>query len=65
MSEWKLIETAPKDGTRVMIVIAENIKTVCVAYWSKGCDAWMSIPGCWSREATHWMPIPAPPKTES
>ncbi len=58
-SEWKPIESAPKDGTRVIAV-------------SRGCDAhvhfWHQTDKAWwieyadgrSWQPTHWMPLPNP-----
>lgn len=56
---WQDIETAPKDGTPVLVSIPEAILIVA---------EWYSIPnGAWHSagrrlaEPTHWMPLPAPP----
>lgn len=74
MSEWQPIETAPKDGTHILI--ATPGRSVLIAYWreealferfEKGAawqvfdceDGWYS----WAeKEATHWMPLPEAPK---
>lgn len=65
MSNWQPIETAPKDGTRVLL-------------WSRGflpmLGAWLEHtgmayqkPAWWSNnvpiipQPTHWFPIPTPP----
>jgi hypothetical protein len=66
MSEWQLIETAPKDGTEILL---------CGPDWKGGqyrtTSAW---PDNWSGkwpcfymayaagEPTHWMPLPPAPK---
>ena len=62
--EWQPIETAPKDGTRVLIkgdctVVAgwqEITGMFGLMGWSIVNDAWMS-----SGEARYWMPLPKPP----
>ena len=71
--EWLPIESAPKDGTKVLgfapnkLVIDPNFRVVTM-WWRKwqdrGGDHW-----CWQStesgshidEPTHWMPLPAPP----
>ena len=73
MSEWQPIETAPKDGSSI-IVCDSKIGFVCEACWwdswysNKNNTGWM-IANCDEEyghyiDATHWMPLPAPPKTE-
>lgn len=73
MSEWRDIESAPKDGTHVDIWINGFRKTD--AKWDESQNRWKWFE-CFvgpdkrtkrysfsSRaEVTHWMPIPAPPK---
>jgi hypothetical protein len=77
MSEWQLIETAPKDGT--LIILFPNWR---IAWWESGDEQWMydavsvefdngrpvinenSRKGFYCRYAkdpTHWMPLPEPP----
>lgn len=74
-TEWQPIETAPKDGTEILIFTTRGIAHVG---WSKYCGAYLesgeSSGGwdvCWNNsdgwndpefpDATHWMPLPAPP----
>lgn len=75
MSEWQPIETAPKDGTPVDLWI-QIYETR--GYRATGCEyrdsEWQhyslpefghSIELChvdWQHLATHWMPMPEPPK---
>lgn len=64
MSEWKPIETAPKDGSPVLAFFGpRHIEGVF----------WDDAPGVWCfysdgditfpyKQPTHWMPLPEPPK---
>lgn len=69
MSEWQPIETAPKDGTPVLLYEPSEDPTVHVAEWGIGdwhlCDF---DPGYdlvqRAVNPTHWMPLPEPPNHE-
>jgi hypothetical protein len=66
---WQPIETAPKDGTRVLVF--DQYWGVLMSYWQLQATAvnppgrehdrwdWYAAPG-----ATHWMPLPAPPEAQ-
>lgn len=54
---WQPIETAPKDGTWILL-LHENHSTPTVGRWIDG--GWFSDDGLkWP--STHWMPLPAAP----
>lgn len=59
MSEWQTIESAPKDGSQFLAYDSVGFTTVC--WWDGGeiCAAW---DGTVFTDATHWMPLPEPPK---
>jgi hypothetical protein len=62
MSDWQPIETAPKDGTRVLTFGPDRIVT---AYFDPGVRGHeREFPAGWrgAFEPTHWMPLPAPPE---
>jgi hypothetical protein len=63
MSEWMPIETAPRDGTRVLLHYSPKRLTK-IGYWDAGSGYWSA--GQWFHEAspTHWQPLPAPPGGE-
>ena len=72
MSEWKLIETAPKDGTRVLVYGEEVVMALVwdVYYPShkaqQGTEefGWVTFPGQIGvdmSEVSHWQPLPEPP----
>ena len=69
---WRPIETAPRDGTRVLVYPAwydakSNDYRAGEAYWQR----MMRKPGRWATgasslpyEPTHWLPLPQPPAKE-
>ncbi len=62
MGEWMPIETAPRDGRRILII---------GGIWTEP-EVALADGGWWARRkqegakhlATHWMPLPPPPSTE-
>ena len=60
---WKPIETAPKDGTRLLLDIDHDDygDRVWTGLWA---DGWMVSYGKAKKEPTHWMPLPAPTNTD-
>lgn len=60
---WKDIASAPKDGTRVLIVI-EGVDRAVLATWDG--SAWETIDGhIWTgRAVTHWQALPGVPEQE-
>ncbi len=68
--EWQPIETAPKDGSEVLLFVpsASFGRNVMSAVWDNdngGCDAsWVVLEGYIGEyNPTHWMPLPPPPST--
>lgn len=64
MGEWQPIETAPKDGSRILLLRRQQI--VC-GYWRRNWgepywahDAHVVDDARWF-PPTHWMPLPDPP----
>lgn len=63
---WKPIETAPKDGGRILLLFGN---TVADGFWWKAYDDWSVHPGrheipVFQDGPTHWMPLPEAPKQE-
>ncbi len=69
MTEWKTIDSCPRDGT-VVAVYLPWVRQVRTGHYSKGHSRWMVH---WSpsqkaflyREPSHWTPLPAPPSIEN
>ena len=71
--EWQPIETAPKDGLEILIYYPEwnnENGVVFAAEYDSGRIGMEDIEGTWyafhyghtGDGATHWMPLPEPPK---
>lgn len=65
---WQPIETAPKDGRKVLLYDSGYVHSDSSyliagfdmgAWWGQSTRSGVSI--VW-RNATHWMPLPEPPK---
>ena len=66
MSEWQPIETAPKNGTLILLYGYE-----CQTQWNVCCwveEEEQGYTGWWNWDwpeyeiPSHWMPLPEPPK---
>jgi hypothetical protein len=64
MEEWQPIETAPKDGTDILVSLwgGENMLVLCYNDENPKYP-WMSLDGpSYHKDApTHWMALPMPP----
>jgi hypothetical protein len=58
--KWQPINTAPKDGTRILVFEAdeETSETLRVSRWRND-----TIPAGWAggERPSHWLPLPLPP----
>jgi len=69
MSEWRPIETVPRDGTRILVCEADG--QMYVTSWPAGSsERWFvdhGDPEEWwgdiDNPLTHWMPLPERPAT--
>lgn len=67
MSEWKTIESAPKDGSWFLgWTPIDRIPNVGPMYWRKHSrnknGGWWTSHFLFREQPTHWMPLPEPPK---
>jgi hypothetical protein len=72
MTEWQPIDTAPKDGTAILIWPAQSALTgstecMTISYvvrWHDWKEAWIEASGeeYDTFYPTHWMPLPEAPK---
>ena len=57
---WRAFDTAPKDGTRIL-VFDDELKVIEIAWWQDG--TWRSVQGPIGRHGfNRWMKLPAPPR---
>lgn len=64
---WQPIETAPKDGTRILSY-SDQEGVQCISWWRDGDTSWSewcSPDGYTVFDPTHWMPLPEPPRALS
>lgn len=67
MSAWRPIETAPKDGTRVLVWALGDVFLASFGYDIGDGSAWQpeyaEVPMFDDPDSapTHWMPLPEPP----
>lgn len=71
MTKWRSIDSAPKDGTRILVgrfhTGCRKHGRVAVDYWHNAKDHGYSGFGRFNQThwpATHWLPLPPPPKEE-
>lgn len=73
MSEWLPIETAPKDGTRILaygLIALENEPGIGTVEWCDIYSVWHGSPNeaseddPWPCKLTHWMPLPSAPLSQ-
>lgn len=60
--QWQPIETAPKDGTKVLIYHIRDKWMICAGHWP--CNSYWSesyASNIKLNNPTHWMPLPEPP----
>jgi hypothetical protein len=62
--EWRPIETAPKDGTQILVYLGKHYGiNIVVVFWQPDGERWMMTAAQpLEVSATHWQPLPEPPK---
>ncbi len=59
---WQPIETAPKDGTAVLLYYPKRYQMTGGVTWGCFIDGeWLDSTITTDNDCTHWMPLPAPP----
>jgi len=64
--KWETIETAPKDGTYVLVYHHRwnsVTKDMEIAHWRSDQGGWMTNES-FNMQPSHWMPLPDQPKGE-
>lgn len=67
MTEWKTIDSAPKDGTYILLFQPDALEpdmTVCAWFddWWMACDGKNPELPLRGKQPTHWCPLPNPPE---
>jgi len=64
MTTWQPIETVPKDGTHILLWPFTDFGESMVVVGIRTHDGWFEdvVEGYGFDTATHWMPLPDPPK---
>lgn len=60
--EWQSIETAPKDGTRILAFRLGFIESKAVVWYSEANRDWIPVHGPCFPGVTHWMSLPDDPE---
>lgn len=63
--KWQPIETAPKDGT-IVLVYAKETQEYAIVFWNRYYREWnqRSMEEEELESPTHWMPLPEAPEEE-
>ena len=68
MSTWRPINTAPKDGTAILLAVGKIVGSGrfvhCAPWGGHWKDRYYFDGGTHPSGATHWMPLPEPPMTD-
>jgi len=67
MSDWRTIDSAPKDGTFILLAHRDGVSSGYFDFdWMLGEAAgYDGNHPIWLTHVTHWMPLPNPPETTS
>lgn len=67
-TEWRSIDTAPKDGTLIILCRKDPRPGIPLAvadgHYQELCGKWIWVWPYIRKEPTHWMPLPAAPSGE-
>lgn len=61
-SPWRSMDSAPKDGTMVLLWCKYETPHEVVGYFDTRIRLWLMGEDCDDTEPTHWMPLPAAPE---
>jgi hypothetical protein len=64
-TDWMTIDSAPRDGTSIIVCNPEfGQVNMAIANWDEDGWAYADGPVQYYVGASHWMPVPLPPKPE-
>ena len=59
---WQPIETAPRDGTRVILCRPNHAESMAVGWYSSDFGHWSLVYGTLWEDPESWHPLPELPK---
>lgn len=65
MSEWQPIETAPRDGTKILVWVPDGGESEATTAWWLLMEGWCDVRCVQLHYPSHWMPLPVPPLPQS
>jgi hypothetical protein len=71
VSKWEPIDTAPKDGTKILACFSSGTYAPETVSWrtyhpnAQGKRCWRTVAGIKAEWVSHWMPLPERPSLET
>ena len=62
MIDWQPIETAPRDGTHILLWLASPAAGPMIGYWDRASLCWIDVYDSWDNELIplHWAALVPP-----
>jgi hypothetical protein len=64
MIEWEPIETAPRDGTPLLLWLPAPLSKPAIGHWNRDLICWVvedsNLEGCDEHQPSHWASVTPP-----